>query len=129
MQPMAWDGDRSAPVVVLGDIQVTRDWVVTPNGSAPVGEVHWYAIDRAHTEEFIPTWAIVLAVVFALLCLLGLLFLLAKERRTVGYVEVTVQGPGLFHLTQLPVSSYEDIARVHGLVGTARSLGTRGPGW
>ena len=129
MQPVGWDGDRSAPAVVLGDIYVTPDWVLTPNGSAPVGEVHWFAAERTHTEEYIPTWAIVLAVVFALLCLLGLLFLLAKERRMVGFVEVSVQGPGLFHLTQLPVSSYDDVARIHTLVGTARSIGARGTGW
>lgn len=32
----------------------------------------------------------------------GLLFLLAKEDRTAGHVQITVQGPGLLHTVSVP---------------------------
>src|SRR5262245_23021640 len=67
--------------VTIGDIGVTRNWVVTPNGNAPVAGSRWIVLDQSRTERKIPTWAIVLAIVFAVLCLIGLLFLLVKEDR------------------------------------------------
>ena len=74
------------------------------------------------TTTAIPTYAIVLAVVFFLFCLLGLLFLLVKEQRTVGYVQVTVQGPGLLHVTHIPVSSPLGVADINARVNYARSI-------
>jgi hypothetical protein len=38
-----------------------------------------------------------------LFCLLGLFFLLVKEDRTTGVVQVTVQGPNLMHTTAIAV--------------------------
>jgi hypothetical protein len=73
------------------------------------------------TETKIPTGAIVLAVVFALLCL-GLLFLLAKEKYTTGYVEVSVQAGNLFHATQIPVSSQYPVAQIRQQVSQAQTL-------
>ena len=49
------------------------------------------------------------AVVFFVFCFLGLLFLLAKERHTEGFVQVVVQGPHLLHTVQLPVWSQEQV--------------------
>ena len=40
----------------------------------------------SRTEEKIPAHAIVLAVIFFIFCLLGLLFLLMKEKTTTGFV-------------------------------------------
>src|SRR3954465_4215453 len=92
-----------APVLVqLGDIQVTQFHVLTPNGTHPINRTTWVVTDYTTYTEAIPPYAIVLAVVFAFACLLGLLFLLIKERRPQGFVLVSVQGPGFSHATQLP---------------------------
>ena len=53
--------------VTIGDIGVTRTWVVTPNGNAPVAGSRWIVLDQSRTEKKIPTWAIICAIVFALL--------------------------------------------------------------
>jgi uncharacterized membrane protein YeiB len=109
-------------VLTIGDIGVTSNWVVTPNGTARVRGSQWIARDMTRTESKIPTWAIVLAVVFALMCLLGLLFLLVKEKYTTGYVEVSVQAGNLFHATQIPVSSGYQVAQIRQQVNQAQIL-------
>ena len=115
--------DATDPIVLtIGDIGVTRNWVATPNGTARLGGSQWIARDMTRTESKIPTWAIVLAVIFALVCLLGLLFLLAKEKYTTGYVEVSVQAGNLFHATQIPVSSQYQVAQIRQQVSQAQTL-------
>lgn len=115
--------DATDPIVLtIGDIGVTRNWVVTPNGTARLDGSQWIARDMTRTESKIPTWAIVLAVVFALVCLLGLLFLLAKEKYTTGYFEVSVQAGNLFHATQIPVSSQYQVAQIRQQVSQAQTL-------
>ncbi|HEY8619681.1 MAG TPA: hypothetical protein VIM01_06375 [Dermatophilaceae bacterium] len=94
------------PLVQIGDISVDQRWVVTPSGSIPTGRVTWTVQDMTRRDRVIPTYAIVLAVVFSVLtCLLGLLFLLIKEDRTTGWLQVTVQGPELVHTTHVPRST------------------------
>lgn len=88
-------GNAQAPdpvLVNIGDIAVTPNYVITPQGRRPVGQVYWTLTEMSRTREAIPAWAIVLAIVFAIFCLLGLLFLLAKETTTEGGVQVSVQG-------------------------------------
>jgi hypothetical protein len=115
--------DATDPIVLtIGDIGVTRNWVVTPNGTARLGGSQWNARDMSRTESKIPTWAIVLAVIFALVCLLGLLFLLAKEKYTTGSVEVSVQAGNLIHATQIPVSSQYQVAQIRQQVSQAQTL-------
>jgi hypothetical protein len=109
-------------VVTIGDIVVTPEHVITPQGRFPVGQVHWSLSNQSYTSSTIPPYAIVLAIVFALFCLLGLLFLLIKEERTVGFAQVAVQGPGLFHAVQLPVSVPHDLVRYQDMVNDARSV-------
>jgi hypothetical protein len=109
-------------LVTIGDIGVTQDAVVTPNGSGPVAGSQWIVTDRTVTTQAIPTWAIVMAVLFALACLLGLLFLLVKETRISGYVEVTVRTGDVMHMTQLPVHSADDVARYRHMVSYAQGL-------
>jgi hypothetical protein len=65
----------------------------------------------------------VCAVIFFVFCLLGLLFLLAKEK-TSGHMQVTVQGSGLFHSTYVPVSSPMQANDVANRVNYARALPT-----
>ncbi|BAJ28204.1 hypothetical protein KSE_23870 [Kitasatospora setae KM-6054] len=109
-------------LVTIGDIACTRAEVVTPSGTAPIGQVTWTFTDMSRTTRTIPTWAIVCAIVFFVFCLLGLLFLLAKEDRTEGTVQVVVQGPRFLHQVQLPVSSVGQVQDYNARVGYARSL-------
>jgi hypothetical protein len=109
----------------IGDIHVSPHWVVTPSGTAPLAGAQWFFLDQSRTERKIPTWAIVLAIVFALACLLGLLFLLVKEDVTAGWVQVSVRAGDLTHVTHVPVTSRLDIARAADLVQQAQALTAR----
>ena len=113
----------SAPVLVtIGDIACTQDEVITPSGRAPIVGTTWTFTDMSRTNSGIPAWAIVCAVIFFLFCFLGLLFLLAKEERTDGSVQVTVQGPGLLHTVQIPVFAQAAAMDFNARVNYARSL-------
>ncbi|MGE3288799.1 MAG: hypothetical protein AB7J32_22230 [Pseudonocardia sp.] len=109
-------------LVSFGDIGVTSNWVVTPSGRVPVRQAQFLFTDLSHTTSTIPAWAIVLAIVFFLFCLLGLLFLLVKEERTGGWVQIVVTGPGLAHTTQLPVSSPQQVMHYAAQVNYARAI-------
>ena len=106
----------------IGDIGITGDQIITPNGNAPLAGSSWIFTDQSRTEEKMPTYAIILAIVFFLACLLGLLFLLIKETKTTGYGEVRVQSGGLLHMTQIPVSNPAQIAQLRAAVGQAQSM-------
>jgi hypothetical protein len=110
------------PLVQIGDISVDQQWVRTPSGSLPTAKATWIVQDMTRTDTGIPAHAIVLAVVFFFFCFLGLLFLLIKENRTTGWMQVTVQGPAFAHTTQVPVSNQTTVADIHARVGYARSL-------
>lgn len=118
-QPGAQPGGMA---LSLGDIAVTGDTVMTPAGPMPLKGAVWTATDMSRTEEKIPAHAVVLAIVFFLFCLLGLLFLLMKERVTTGFVQVTVNSGGRHHSTMVPVQSREQVMFVLNQVNYARSL-------
>ena len=125
-QAAAWG---NAPVMVtIGDIACTNAMVITPSGQAPIGGVVWSYTDMSRTTRSIPTWAIVCTVIFFFFCLLGLLFLLAKEDRTEGTVQVVVQGQGFLHQVQLPVSSVMQVQDYAARVNYARSLSAAAAG-
>ncbi|PJN18021.1 hypothetical protein CG724_15770 [Streptomyces sp. CB02120-2] len=63
-----------------------------------------------------------LAIIFFLFCLLGLLFLLMKEKRTTGYIQVTVHSGGRHHSTMIPATDPNSYAWVMHQVNYARSL-------
>jgi hypothetical protein len=116
-------GTPPGPVLVqIGDIACTQWEVITPAGRRPLNRVVWTFTDMSQTTQAIPAWAIVLTVLFVWFCLLGLLFLLAKETRTTGWVQVTVQGERFLHQVQLPVASVQQVADYNARVGYARSL-------
>jgi hypothetical protein len=123
-QAAAMSGAPSgAPVLVtIGDIVCTQYEVITPSGRAPIGGVVWSFTDLSRTTRTIPTWAIVCTVIFFFFCLLGLLFLLAKEDRTEGSAQIVVQGPGFLHQTQIPVYSVPQLQDLSARIGYARSL-------
>lgn len=75
------------------------------------------------TEEHFPTTAIVLAILFTFVCLLGLLFLvMMKEVRQVGFVQVVVQGDGFCYWTNVPVTHPQDVLAINDEVEYAREL-------
>ncbi|WP_232665671.1 hypothetical protein [Pseudonocardia sp. TRM90224] len=109
-------------LVTIADISVTQHWVITPSGTCALRDARWTFSDLSRTHQAIPAWAIVCAVIFALFCLLGLLFLLVKEERTDGFVQVLVQGPRLLHTVQIPVYAVHQVWDVNQRVNYVRSL-------
>jgi hypothetical protein len=89
--------------VRLGDISVSDTRVQTPYGRFPLAGTTWMVTNQTYVTESIPAWAIVCAILFFIFCLLGLLFLLVKERKLYGAMQVSVQGPGLSYSTYIPV--------------------------
>ncbi len=94
-----------AVLVTIGDIACTQTRVILSSGSYPLAGTTWLVSNNTTTTESIPAYAIVMAIIFFIFCLLGLLFLLIKERTVQGFMQVSVQGPGLFHATQIPIST------------------------
>ncbi|MFI9581105.1 hypothetical protein ACIHCQ_04545 [Streptomyces sp. NPDC052236] len=111
-----------APLVSIGDITVMGDSIVTPAGTLPLRGSVWNATDMSHTEEKIPAHAIVLAVIFFIFCLLGLLFLLMKEKKTTGYIQVTVTSAGRHHSTMIQARGPETFQQIMGQINYARSI-------
>jgi hypothetical protein len=91
--------------VSLGQIACTDNLVYTPVGTHPLAGTIWTTTNQTMVTESIPGYAIVLTILGVWFCLLGLLFLLIKERRLTGSVQVSVQGPGFSYSTYLPVNS------------------------
>lgn len=110
------------PLVTIGDITVTKTSVITPVGSIPLAKAQFNFSDMSRTERVTPAWAIVLAIIGFFFFLLGLLFLLAKEERTTGGVQVLVTGPGFMHTFQTPVNNSAVVRDFAGRVNYARSL-------
>ncbi|WP_405811585.1 hypothetical protein OG524_22630 [Streptomyces sp. NBC_01520] len=120
--PQGQPGGGGVPMLSFGDITVMNDGIVTPSGTMPLKGAVWTATDMSRTEEKIPTVGIVLAIVFALFCLIGLLFLLMKEKRTTGFVQITVTSGGRHHSTMIPATGPETFQMVMAQVNTARSM-------
>lgn len=117
---------RPAPestLLQIGDIAVTRSWVVTPRGYAPLAGSEWFVVDRTAWTQEIPVWAIVLAIV---LFPLGLLFLLVKETRATGWLEVTVRSGAFVHQVAIPAGTGA-ASGVHPQVAFARQLAGQAP--
>ncbi|WP_017583536.1 hypothetical protein [Nocardiopsis valliformis] len=125
-QPLGASGvpDHSEPTLdTIGDIAITQNTVITPSGRFPIKGTVWTMSDMSRTERTTPTWAIIVAIlVFWWTCLLGLLFLLVKETKTTGHVQVTVQGGGHYHATQIMVNNPAYVHHLSQQVNYARSL-------
>ncbi|MFD0145741.1 MULTISPECIES: hypothetical protein [unclassified Streptomyces] len=120
--PPMGQGGGGAPLLSLGDITVVGDQIITPAGAMPLKGAVWNAMDMSRTEEKMPTVAIVLAVIFFIFCLLGLLFLLMKEKQTTGFIQITVTSGGRHHSTMIPATGPETFHWVMSQVNFARSL-------
>ncbi|NMD54206.1 MULTISPECIES: hypothetical protein [Tsukamurella] len=127
MDPYTPPGSPGMPepvLVSIGDIHCTRSDVITPAGTFPIAGSQWTVTDHSVTTRAIPTWAIVLAIVGAfVVCLFSLFFLLVKEDRTQGFVQVTVIGPeGRSFTTSVPVYSFAAVQDTFNRVTYARNL-------
>jgi hypothetical protein len=113
-------------LVQIGEIAVTASTVYTPNGAIPLRGSQWAVQDQWLSEQKIPSWAIVLAIVgFFLVCALSLLFLLAKETRFHGTVNVTVTNGHQQYVARIPVYSQQQVHHIYNQVNYVRSLTTR----
>ncbi|MFT4396796.1 hypothetical protein ACLTEW_17865 [Gordonia lacunae] len=112
------------PLVVIGDITCTQHYVITPSGTFPLAGSQWEVTDMSVSSEQMSQTGLVLALVgFFLVCFLSLLFLLMKERRTTGYIQVRVRGAGgVMHVTNIPATSPWAMSDVSGRVYYARQL-------
>ena len=111
------------PLASIGEIGVSQTSVWLPTGRHPIRGTTWLVTDMSRQEEKISTVGIVLAIVgMFLVCLFSLLFLLLKDKRTTGYIQVTVQGEGFHHATMIPASSAATFGQVTSQVNWARGL-------
>jgi hypothetical protein len=112
------------PVIMnIGELQVTSTTIRTPIGELPLRGSQWHVSDAWTTEQKIPTWAIVLAVVgFFCLTFFSLLFLLAKETVHRAVVNVHVTSGGAQYLARIPATDPAQVQHVYQQVNYVRSL-------
>lgn len=125
MQGQTPVGGSEVPLIAIGDVAVSQHWVSTPNGAFPLQRTSWTVADRTFVTRELPQWALVMTIVgFLFICAFSLFFLLAKEDRVQGFVEVTIHGDGRSHTTQIPVTALGTSAFVHQQVNYVRGLVT-----
>lgn len=112
------------PVIAqFGEITVLPTVVRTPLGDMPLAGSTWYVADYWHTEQKIPSWAVVLAIVgFCVLTVFSLLFLLARETVHRGTVQVTVSNGGRQYVARIPVTDPAQVHHINNQVNYVRSL-------
>jgi hypothetical protein len=89
--PMTWNtAAQESALVQFGDITITEHWLITPAGTAPLRGTQIFVTDMTREERVIPAWAIVFAIIGFFFFLLGLLFLLVKETRSSGFMQISV---------------------------------------
>lgn len=115
------------PLINIGNVHVTEKQIITPAGSWPLAEVNVTTADQTSTTTHTPGWAIVMVIIFIWFFFLSLLFLLAKETRTRGYVAVHIQAGPHSYTEQVPVGNavqradvFNRVAYIQSLIGQAR---------
>ncbi|MGH8878579.1 MAG: hypothetical protein ACRD0P_14750 [Stackebrandtia sp.] len=109
-------------LMVIGDISITQNTIVVPQGQFPLRGTTWTVQDSTQVNQGTPTWATVLAIVgFFFVCLFSLFLLLVKETKYIGFVTVSVTGPGLHHAVQMPPGPMS-VAAATNQVNQARSM-------
>jgi hypothetical protein len=108
----------------IGDVAVTRTSVILPHGRYPLRGTTWTVNNQTYMSSSTPSWAIVLAIVgFFFFCVFSLLFLIAKEQRVHGFIEVHVLGAnGLHHVTRIAALDAFTWNWVQQQVGQAQAL-------
>ncbi|MEU4713095.1 hypothetical protein AB0F73_05450 [Micromonospora purpureochromogenes] len=111
--------------VQIGEIVVTPPVIRTPAGVLPLAGASWQVTDFWQKEEKIATWALVCAIVgFFCLTFFSLLFLLVKETRHHGTVQVTVVNGAHHYVARIPVLDQGQVQHINNQVNYARSLST-----
>ncbi|TDC49694.1 hypothetical protein E1258_27015, partial [Micromonospora sp. KC207] len=113
----------SVAAVQIGEIMVAPPEIRTPAGVLPVAGTQWHVADYWQTEQKVATWAIVCAVLgFFCLTIFSLLFLLIKETRHHGTVQVTVSNGPRQYVARIPVTDQGQVQHINNQVNYARSL-------
>jgi hypothetical protein len=112
-------------VAQIGEITVAPPVVLTPAGEIPLAGSTWHVADYWQTEQKIPAWAIVCAIVgFCVLTVFSLLFLLARETIHRGTVQVTVSNASRQYVARIPVAHQAQVHQINNQVNYVRSLAT-----
>ncbi|WP_066042028.1 hypothetical protein [Herbiconiux solani] len=107
------------PLVRFGDIVMTEHWLMTPQGTVPLAGTQIYITDQTRVDRVTPTWAIVLAIVgFFVVFLFSLLFLLARDNRVSGFMQITVVNGSFTYQSAEPVG-YNPAAQLYELQNRA----------
>ncbi|MEU7755899.1 hypothetical protein [Micromonospora sp. NPDC049171] len=115
-----------AVAVQIAEIAVCPPVIRTPAGVLPLAGATWHVADYWQREEKVATWALVCAIVgFFCLAFFSLLFLLVKETRHHGTVQVTVTNGHQQYVARIPVSDQGQVQHVNNQVNYARSLSGR----
>ncbi|MFC9436314.1 hypothetical protein [Nocardia sp. NPDC057030] len=118
--PPQWNPE---PVLVtVGDIGCTGTQVLTPSGQHPLAGTTWIVTNQTTVDQRIPSYAIVLAVLLMVFCLLGLVFLAVKEEKIQGFVQVSVQGTGFYYATQVKITDRAQVFDTEQRVNYIRGL-------
>ena len=113
-RPPCLSGDRGQVLVRFGPLAITADTVRTPGGSFPLGGSVWRSFDYWQTRRVVPTAAILAAVLgFFVVPFVSLLFLLVRQDRTTGVVQVCGIDGGRQHVVDLPVASPAHALAIH----------------
>ncbi|WP_156118272.1 hypothetical protein [Microbacterium sp. ZOR0019] len=129
MLPASGAAATSPYLVSIGNIHASQEWVVTPSGSWPTGTVNVTTQDQTATTTHTPAWAIVMVILFIWVFFLSLLFLLAKEIRITGFVNVTIWGPnGQSYTENVPIwnteqrlDTFQRVTYLQGVIGYQRA--------
>lgn len=126
MQPSGAPVDPT--LFALGDIGVGRVWVATPSGSAPMNGSTFYLQEAVYTEEKMPQWALIAAIVgFVFICVFSLFFLMVKEKTVTGYVDVTVINGEFRHLSRIPITTPFQLDQIRRQVADAQQMAAVAP--
>ncbi|PRX97243.1 hypothetical protein [Allonocardiopsis opalescens] len=111
------------PLLRIGDISVSREYVATPAGTVPLAGTNWIVNDLTFTRYRVSAAGIVLSVAMVfVISVFSLLFLLMREQVVRGHIQVTVHGNGLYHTTAVPITAAHEIGYVLGQVNQARTM-------
>ena len=123
-QPYAPPAPDPGPVIVqIAEISVTSTTVFTPTGDIPLAGSQWQVNDYWFSQQRIPRWAVVLAIVgFCVLTIFSLLFLLVKETVMQGTVQVTVTNGTRQYVARIPVTDQAAVTGINQQVNYVRTL-------
>ncbi|MCZ7378841.1 hypothetical protein [Micromonospora sp. WMMC250] len=122
----AYPGGAEVVAVQIAEIAVCPPVIRTPAGVLPLAGATWHVADYWQREEKVATWALVCAIVgFFCLAFFSLLFLLVKETRHHGMVQVTVTNGAQQYVARIAVSDQTQVQHLNNQVNYARSLSVR----